>query len=167
MVRFPEKRVGQIPERFRRWNLQNLVTEYEGLGKQKIPRFLFLVNEWVDDGNIFKIEKVESRAGVHFCMCCMLYQWNICIEISSMQWGLWCRSVLRSVVPGAPGQLSRVSIHLLISAQVMNSQFVRGHEIKPHMGLCPECRAYLGFSLSLSLCPSSIHILALLLFLSK
>lgn len=44
----------------------------EDLGSRGIPRFLFQVNEWVDDGTVFKIEKVESRAGVRFCMCRML-----------------------------------------------------------------------------------------------
>ena len=52
---------------------------------------------------------------------------------------------------GAPGWLSRLSLGLWISAQVMIS---RVREIEPHVGLCADSTEAAGGSLSLPLCPS-------------
>uniref|UniRef100_A0A8C9D5Y9 Cytotoxic granule associated RNA binding protein TIA1 n=1 Tax=Panthera leo TaxID=9689 RepID=A0A8C9D5Y9_PANLE len=59
---------------------------------------------------------------------------------------------------------SRLSGLLLILAQVMISQFMRS---SPKMGSVLHSRAYLGFSLSLSLCPSPAHVRALTCSLAR
>ena len=63
--------------------------------------------------------------------------------------------------PGMPGWLSRLSIQLLVSAQVMLSQFVR---LSPKSGSVLTAQSLLGilsFSLCLSLCSSPIYMCSL------
>ena len=99
---------------------------------------------------------------VLFCFVLTLWQRNI---RGSKHWLVDCgtiyqninNEVLKCIHHGAPGWLSQLSDQLLISTQVMISQFLRVRA--PYWALCWQCRAFLGFSLSLSLslflCPTS------------
>ena len=68
--------------------------------------------------------------------------WDLILYFSHIN-VFWSVSIqfLKFLSLGAPGRLSRLSIRLLISTQLMTSWF-----------LCWPCRACLGFFLSLSLC---------------
>ena len=62
-------------------------------------------------------------------------------------------SASRECLVGAPGRLSRLSIRLFISAQVVSSWFV---SLGPISGSTLTVQSLLGIlSLSLSLCPSA------------
>ena len=65
-----------------------------------------------------------------------------------------CENAQETELIGAPGWLSRLSMRLLILAQVMISQ-VRG--FKPCVGLCVDGAEPSWDSLSPSLCPSPTH----------